>query len=445
MNHKTITLLLALVFSLALYWGLDLALPLRTGLSILTFIALLWLTETFHITITALLVPVLAVLGGIFSVAEALLNFANPIIFLFLGGFALAAALHEQGLDQRIAAMVLRLAKGRMTIAALLIFAATAFVSMWISNTATAAMMLPLALGLLTKQPYQQHRNNYWFLLLGIAYSANIGGIGTLVGSPPNAIAAAAANLSFADWLSFGIPTVAVMFPIVLAVLWLVFRPDLSYRFETVNCEQPLTLQQWLTLGVFLLTVLLWLLSRPLSGWFGIDSGFDTLVAILAIVLIAALRLAEWKAIQSSADWGVLLLFGGGLTLSALLQVTGTSVFLAQTIIGLLEGVSPIVFFLAVTAFVILLTEIASNTASSALLIPIFISIAEAMGLSPVVMAVMIAVTASCAFMLPVATPPNAIVFGSGYVPQRQMVRAGALLNLCMTLLIASTVSLMIR
>ena len=444
MNHKAITLLLVFIISLAFYWGLDLALPLRTGLAILTLIALLWLTETFHITITALLVPVLAVLGGIFSVTEALQNFANPIIFLFLGGFALAAALHEQGLDQRIAAMVLRLAKGRMNIAALLIFAATAFVSMWISNTATAAMMLPLALGLLARQPYQQHRNNYWFMLLGIAYSANIGGIGTLVGSPPNAIAAAAMELSFVDWLSFGIPTVVVMFPVVLLALWLVFRPDLSHRFEAETCEQPLTQQQWLTLGVFLLTVLLWLLSRPLSGWLGIDTGFDSLVAILAIVLIAALRLADWKAIQHSADWGVLLLFGGGLTLSALLQVTGTSVFLAQSIIGLLEGVSPILFLLAVTAFVILLTEIASNTASSALLIPIFISIAEAMGLSPVVMASVIAVTASCAFMLPVATPPNAIVFGSGYVPQRVMMRAGVLLNLSMTLLIAATASLLI-
>ncbi|HEA26633.1 MAG TPA: Anion transporter, partial [Ectothiorhodospiraceae bacterium] len=214
MNRRLITLLLALTVGSLIYWGLALELELRTGLAILSMVTILWVTETFHITVTALLIPLLAVISGIFTVAESLVNFAHPIIFLFLGGFALAAALKRQGLDRRIALLVMRIARGQMNLGVILLFAVTAFTSMWISNTATTAMMLPLALGLLSALPYEKNRRTYWFVLLGIAYSANIGGIGTLVGSPPNAIAAAAMGIGFAQWLQFGLPTVLVMFPL---------------------------------------------------------------------------------------------------------------------------------------------------------------------------------------------------------------------------------------
>ncbi len=435
------TLIGAIVIALLLYWGIELAEPLRIGLSILAFIALLWITETFHITITALLIPLLAVGSGVFSTAEALRNFAHPIIFLFLGGFALAAALHRQQIDVRLAGLVMRAAHGELSKAALLLFVTTAFVSMWISNTATVAMMLPLTLGLLARLPYEQYRGTYWYLLLGLAYSANIGGIGTLVGSPPNAIAAAASGISFVEWFSFGLPIVLVMLPLVVLLLKLVLRPDLSYHLEpSTHCateSEPLTLQQRLTLGVFLLTVLLWLLSRPISELLGIDAGFDSLVSVMAIVLIAALRLVKWNDIEDSANWGVLLLFGGGLTLSALLKETGTSVFLAEGAAGLLQGAPLLMLLLVIVLFMVMLTEVASNTASSALMVPIFASIAEAMGVSSTIMAVVIAIAASCAFMLPVATPPNAIVYGSGYVPQGQMMRAGIVMNLVLGCLIS--------
>ncbi|WP_037374840.1 DASS family sodium-coupled anion symporter [Sedimenticola selenatireducens] len=440
MDQRWITLGGATLIALALYWGVDLAEPLRIGLSILAFIALLWVTETFHITITALLIPILAVASGIFDTTEALKNFAHPIIFLFMGGFALAAALHRQQLDERLAGLVMRAAHGELSRATLLIFVTTAFVSMWISNTATTAMMLPLALGLLAAQPYETHRSTYWYLLLGVAYSANIGGIGTLVGSPPNAIAAAASGISFVEWLSFGLPVVLVLLPLMLLLLWLVFRPDLTLRLKPpagTPDNRRLTRQQKLTLGVFLLTVLLWLTSRPLSQWLGIDANFDSLVAIMAIVLIAALRLVEWRDIENSANWGVLLLFGGGLTLSALLKETGTSVFLAEGAAGLLQGAPLLLLLLVIVLFMVILTEFASNTASSALMVPIFASIAEAMGISATIMAVVIAIAASCAFMLPVATPPNAIVYGSGYIPQSQMMRAGMVMNLVLACLIS--------
>ncbi|MCW8921227.1 MAG: DASS family sodium-coupled anion symporter [Sedimenticola sp.] len=440
MHRRWITLIGAVFSALALYWGTDLEQPVRIGLSLLTLIALLWVTETFHITITAMLVPVLAVSSGVFNVSEALRNFAHPVIFLFLGGFALAAALHRQQLDIRLASLVMRAARGRLSVAAVLLFITAAFVSMWISNTAATAMMLPLVLGLLAKLPYENYRSTYWYLLLGVAYSANIGGIGTLVGSPPNVIAAAAAGISFAEWMSFGVPIVLTMLPLMFLLLWLVLRPDLTPTLEmgaSQSPDGPLTLQQRLTLGVFVLTVLFWLLSRPIAQILGVGENFDSLVAIMAIVLISALRLVEWKDIECSANWGVLLLFGGGLTLSALLKETGTSVFLAESAAGLFQSAPLLLLLFVIILFMVMLTEVASNTASSALMVPIFASIAEAMGLSSSIMAVVIAIAASCAFMLPVATPPNAIVFGTGYIPQGQMMRVGMVLNIVLACLIS--------
>jgi sodium-dependent dicarboxylate transporter 2/3/5 len=410
---------------------------LAAGLGILTLIAILWITETFHITFTALLIPVIAVFSGVFSVAEAFSEFANPIIFLFLGGFSLAAVMQKQGLDKRLACRLVKLSRGRLDHAMLLLFAGTAFLSMWVSNTATTAMILPLALGLLADHPYRDNKSTYWFLLLGVAYSANIGGIGTLVGSPPNAIAAANTGLTFFEWLKVGLPAVIVMFPLMLLILWLIYRPTRQRIQISQEVNPPLNIQQKLTLAVFLITVTLWLLSKPICEFLGIGGGFDSIVAMMALLLIGTLRLATWKDIERAADWGVLLLFGGGLTLSALMLDTGASRYLAESVALLIADLPLILVVLLIAAFIVFLTEITSNTASSALLIPIFISIAQSMGLSPIVLAALIAIGASCAFMLPVATPPNAIIFGSGYVPQKEMMRVGIVLNLCMIVVIA--------
>ena len=402
---------------------------INTGLSILIFAAILWLTEAIHISITAILIPILAVVLGVFETKTAMSNFANPIIYLFFGGFVLAAALNQQGIDKLIAHRVLTASKGKLSLACMFLFGITALLSMWISNTATAAMMLPLALGILQQLDFKEHKKTYLFMLLGIAYSANIGGIGTLVGSPPNAIAAAQVGLSFSDWLEFGLITVALMLPTMLIALYLFLKPDLSVICKLSTSETKLNFQGKLTLLVFITTVCCWIFSKPISQALGGISKFDTVVALSAVVTLAGLGLVEWKKIERTTDWGVLILFGGGLTLSAILKATGTSVFLAHWVTDIFGNTHMALFTFAVIFFVVMLTEFASNTASAALLVPVFAAIAEALGLSPVMLSVLIGIAASCAFMLPVATPPNAIVYGSGFIKQSEMMRAGVIIN----------------
>lgn len=435
-KKKMLILVANILLLFALYYGLPFEQGVNTGLAILVFAAILWLTEAIHISVTAILVPIVAVFFGVFETKEAMSNFANPIIYLFFGGFVLAAALRHQHIDTLIAQKLLKASKGKLSVACIMLFGVTALLSMWISNTATTAMMLPLALGILQQLEHKTYHKTYVFLLLGIAYSANIGGIGTLVGSPPNAIAAAQVGLSFSDWLSFGIPTVILMLPMMLFVLYWYFKPDLSVKYELNVEDQKLTFRGKLTLVIFLATICCWIFSAPLAKLLGGITQFDTIVALSAVVLLAGFGLVGWKKIESTTDWGVLILFGGGLTLSAVLKSTGTSVFLAHWMTGIFGSTHMSLFVLAVIAFVIMLTEFASNTASAALLVPVFAAIAEALGISPVMLSVLIGIAASCAFMLPVATPPNAIVYGSGYIKQSEMVRVGMIVNfLCMLVL----------
>lgn len=436
LNRKSLILLADIALLFALLEFLPFEPDVVTGLSILAFVAVLWLTEALHVSITALLVPLLAVALGVFTTPKALSNFANPIIFLFLGGFALAAALQAQKLDQVIANQVLRLAKGKMSRAVLLTFAVTAGLSMWISNTATTAMMLPLALGLLSRVDAKKEPGTYLFVLLGIAYCASIGGIATLVGSPPNAIAAAEVELSFLDWMKLGTPVTAMLLPVTVGLLYWLTLPRLDHSFELDKTPIEWNHTRILTLVIFAITVLCWIFSGPINGLLGGLSKFDSLVAIAAIVALGATRVVQWKDIEKTADWGVLLLFGGGLCLSAVLKATGTSVFLAESLGALLQNTGMAFTLVCIVAFVVFLTEFASNTASAALLVPVFASIAETLGISPVLLSAMIAISASCAFMLPVATPPNAIVFGSGFVAQRDMMRTGMYLNVICILLI---------
>ncbi|MBC8949761.1 MULTISPECIES: SLC13 family permease [Xenorhabdus] len=402
----------------------------NAGLALMVFVGVLWLTEAIHVTITALCIPILAVGMGLMNTGDALKSFANPIIFLFFGGFALATALHIQGLDRLIANRLLMIARGRLSVAVLLIFGITALLSMWISNTATAAMMLPLVLGILANLDVRTERNTFIFVLLGVAYSASIGGLGTLVGSPPNAIAAAQLGMDFFTWMKYGVPMVIILMPVMVGLMYLMLRPNLNHKFDLELEYLEWNGKRVIAMGIFLLTVVCWIFSSFISDALGGVKDLDTIIAVSAAILIGITGVSTWSQIQNNTEWGVLMLFGGGLTLSAVLKDSGASEVMANGMAATFGTSSWFVIIVAIATFIIFLTEFTSNTASAALLVPIFATVAEALGMPVVVLTLIIGIGASCAFMLPVATPPNAIVYGTGYIKQIEMVRVGIVLNL---------------
>lgn len=429
----------AAIVSLWVYQMLPFADAANRGLALLLFIATLWLTEAIHVTATAILVPILAVLIGIpeLDTKKALTHFADPIIFVFFGGFALAATLHVQKLDKKIAFAIVNMTQGHLGAAVVMIFVATALLSMWISNTATAAMMLPLVLGLLSQIDPTKDRNTFVFVLLGVAYSASIGGLGTFVGSPPNGIAAKALDLDFAAWMAFGLPMMLVLMPVLLGAMYLYLRPNLKQKITLNQTEQiPWTRSRVLTLVVFLLTAVCWIFGKPLGQMFGFSSP-DTVIALLAAVIVMMLGLVNWKQVSDNTDWGVLMLFGGGIALSKVMGDSGASQVLGEGIASVLAVAPDFVVVLAVATFIIFLTEFTSNTASAALLIPLFLPIGTELGMPPEVLVMVIGIGASCAFMLPVATPPNAIVYGTGYIRQQDMMKVGFLLNVVSVLVVS--------
>lgn len=433
-----IVVAIAAIISMVIYNVLPYDINANKGLALLFFIGVLWLTEALHVTITAILVVVIGVVIGIpdFDAKTGLQSFANPIIYLFFGGFALAAALHVQQLDRKIALKILSMSGGKLGTAVFLIFGVTAFLSMWISNTATAAMMLPLALGILTQVDREKDRGTFVFVLLGIAYSASLGGLGTIVGSPPNAIAAKALDIAFIDWMKFGIPMMLVLLPVLLGAMYLFLKPNLN-RTVIIKEDEPI---EWnkprvITIIVFIVTALSWILSKQIGTALNIED-VDSIIALTAAAAVVSLGLVSWKQVSDNTDWGVLMLFGGGIALSTVLKVTGASLVLGETVASALSAAPLMVVVIAVSAFIIFLTEFASNTASAALLVPVFAAIAEQMGLPPAVLVMIIGIGASCAFMLPVATPPNAIVFGTGLIKQSEMIRVGVILNIIATFIV---------
>lgn len=444
LTKNTINVLLSAILFFAVQHFIAADPQVQLGMAIFVSVAWLWITQALPIGTTALLIPVLALGSGILPAGQAFEKFASPIIFLFMGGFALAASLQKYGLDQLFAFKMLSLAGGRSLVAILLLFLATALLSMWISNTATIALMLPIALGLLSGQKASENPNLYLFVLLGLAYSGNLGGMATLIGSPPNAIAASAAGLSFSDWLRFGLPMFAILFPLMILTLFLIFRPKLSSSIAFKLKKVDYNWRRNVVIAIFLFTALGWVFSAPLSNILGIAKGFDAMLAVLAIVLLTGSKCLTFDDFVAKTNWGILLLFGGGLTLSALLKSSGASVWLADQISVNLPINNTWVLLLIICVFVVFLTELVSNTASAALLVPLFMSVAVDLNLSPVIIAVLIALCASCAFMLPVATPPNAIVFSSGYIPQKQMMRAGFILNVVFSIVIATIAMLII-
>lgn len=419
----------------------DIAQPIQSGLIILVIIANFWVAELLPLSVTALLVPVLASAFGIVDFKTALLHFAHPIIFLFLGGFALAAALHEHQLDRQLAQLIMRHFGSSGLRICLMLFSMTAFLSMWISNTATTVMMLPIALGLISHLSFSEHKNHYAFVLLGVAYSANIGGIATIVGSPPNAIAASALGLNFRDWLVIAMPISLLLLPCMWLLLRWLLKPDFSV-FKAPDSTERFSWgwQKIQVLMIFISTAGLWIFGSVIQSYIGTIKDFDSWVAVCAIIVLHASKCLSWQNFEKNTQWGVLILFGGGLALSSVLSETGANYFLASELSGFGNKLGVYGLLLVTLLFVIFMTEISSNTALAALMIPTFMGIAEVMGFNQTTLVCGIAVAASCAFMLPVATPPNAIVFGSGLVQQSIMMKTGFVLNVFFSVLLSGYV-----
>lgn len=431
-----IIILIDIILFLVLYMYLPFAKNVNLGLGLLLFVGVLWLSEAIHVTITALFIPVFAVLFKLYSVEQALSSFSNPIIFLFFGGFALATALHIQGLDKLIANRLIKLSNGHMGFAIIMLFIVTAFLSMWISNTATAAIMLPLGLGILSTLDFSKYKNTFVFVLLGIAYSASIGGFGTIIGSPPNAIAASSLKLDFISWMKLGLPFMLVMLPTCIFVMYLSLRPKFNMRLDLNLEENNWNNKKTLTSIIFVTVALAWIFSSKISYLMGGIKDIDSIIAIFAVIIVCVSGVASFNDIQKNTDWGVLLLFGGGLALSDILKTSSASLVMANAVSSVIGGANWILIIIMVALFVVFLTEFTSNTASAALLIPIFSVISQAIGMQETLLTLIIGFGASCAFMLPVATPPNAMIFGSGFIKQIDMAKVGFLLNLLSVFLI---------
>lgn len=441
-------------------------------LAVFLLIVVWWVTECIPIPMTALLVPILITVCQIASIKDAFAPFANPIIMLFLGSFILAKAMCVHGLDQRLAYSVLsRKTIGHKQTRTLFALGMTSlFLSMWISNTATTAMMYPIALGVLDAFHAQRRENKATsfgvILLLTLAYSASIGGIGTPIGSPPNLIAIGMLErlvgykVTFFQWMIIGFLVFVPMYA-ALSLLMRLNLKDKDKQAESVDLSvlegktpaKGFTRAQKNVLTAFSLTVFLWVFPGLISLIWGREAPlfvwFQTHIPEAAAALIGAgllfllpIELGQGRftlTLQEAMDidWGTLLLFGGGLSLGFQMFETGLADAIGRTIISL-GGSSAsmlMITFLAV-ALSVFLTELTSNTASANMIIPIIIAVAGAAAISPLPPVLGSAIGCSFAFMLPVATPPNAIIFGSGMVRLPQMIRYGFWLNIAGILII---------
>jgi sodium-dependent dicarboxylate transporter 2/3/5 len=444
----------------------------RHVLGLTGWMAVWWVSEPVPLAATSLLPGALLPTLGVVSAREAVAPYANELVFLYLGGFLLAAALERWNAHARIAYGLIDAIGISSRRIVLGVMVATGFISMWISNTATAAMMYPIVLAIIPLfGDDRDGRNTRTALLLGLAYAASIGGMGTLLGTPPNLILAGAARelagqeVTFVSFLAFGLPMVAILLPACWALLVFVLFPSRATLGEgagVVLRERRLALGalrggELATLCVFVLTALAWLnRERKEVGDFAIPGLVDLaprvtdatigLLGALALFIIPARDrdgstrpLLTWNEART-IPWDVLLLFGGGLSLAAAMESTGLARWLADTL-SALGTFPPVLIYIGLALFVLVLSELASNTAVATMMMPIVAALAVAVGQPPLLLMLIAALAASTGFALPVATPPNTIVFGSGKVRVRDMMRAGVLLDAIAIVLLVIVVS----
>ncbi|TWT06806.1 DASS family sodium-coupled anion symporter [Planococcus sp. CPCC 101016] len=426
------------------------------------WIATWWITEAIPIPATSLLPIILFPMTGGLDVSATTSAYGNDTIFLFMGGFMIALTMEKWNLHKRIALTIISIIGTNTERIILGFMIATGFLSMWISNTATAMMMVPIGLAIIYQvsealkddHSIDTSKENFGFgkaLMLGIAYSASLGGIATLIGTPPNTLLAGAVNeiygieITFAQWMLFGVPLAWIF--ILIAWIYLV-KVAYPQKLKQLPGGNEVIRQQKADLGsasyeekavftVFVAVALAWISRSFVLDAFAPDLEMtDAMVGLIAAMILFIIpsknkqgdHLLDW-ATAVKLPWGILLLFGGGLAIAAGFTNSGLSEWIGNQLIGL-QGVNVLIVVLVVAALVLFLTEITSNTATASMMFPIMASLAVALSIHPYALMVTAAVAASCAFMLPVATPPNAVVFGSGYLRISDMAKAGFALNI---------------
>ena len=420
------------------------------------WIAIWWITEAIPIAATSLLPIILFPLSGALPLADTTSSFGHRFVFLYLGGFILALAIQKWNLHKRIALNIIKVVGTNVQKIILGFMVATAFLSMWISNTATAVMMLPIGIAIikqmkdLKNSPEDENLIFGKALMLSIAYSASIGGIATLIGTPPNLVFAGIIqevyniDISFLKWFQFGFPISILL----LAISW-IYLTKVAFKFkqnefnegkEEINMQLeelgPISYEEKIVLSVFVLTGLAWILRTYLLNKFipNLDDSIIALISGISLFLFQAKnqegkneKIMNWED-AVKLPWGILLLFGGGLAIAQGFQSSGLANWIAENLTQL-NGSSLFIILLVVITAVNFLTEITSNLATTAMLLPILAPTAVILGVHPYLLMVGATLAASCAFMLPVATPPNAVVFGSNYLKISDMVRVGILMN----------------
>lgn len=438
----------------------------RAMASIAVLMAIWWITEAIPIAITSLVPLVALPVLGIVNPRAAAAPYADPNVFLFLGGFILAACMQRWNLHKRIALEIVYFIGGSQRRIIIGCMGATAFLSMWASNTATVMMMMPIALALVEGRPEESTEDKGRFataLFICIAYAGSMGGVGTLIGTPPNIVFSAMVRrldtgiveVSFLQWMAIGIPMMAIMLPIIyVMVVEVVFRlerktapTDRKALADELKALGPISPGEWYIGTAFTLTALLWIFRKDINlgeiivpGWSVLFAHgkwiHDGTVAIFMAMLLFILPV-NWKKGLFLMDrtwfkdipWNIVLLFGGGFSLAQGFQKSGLSQYLGENM-SFLGTLPPFLVMLAIALFMTFLTELTSNTATTTALLPILAASAQAAGYSPLLYMLPATLAASCAFMLPVGTPPNAIVFASGKVSISQMARTGLMINL---------------